>query len=552
MGDNVIPQIIAQPAPDSRRAFGVFSRANTSRMNSTKTLIASCLTGLVLLVTSTTIHSATPPNIVFILADDLGYGDVHSLNPASRIVTPHLDRLAASGMIFTDAHSPSSVCTPTRYGVLTGRYNWRSRLKNGVLGGFSRRLIEPDRMTVGTLLQGRGYHTACLGKWHLGMDWPLRNGDAADDHGNYGTGYADAWRVDYAAPIQNGPNSLGFDYFLGISASLDMPPYVFIENNRATEIPTVEKKWIRQGPAGRSFEAIDVLPRITDKAVEYIGQRAPASKSGNPFFLYFPLNAPHTPILPAPEWRGKSGLSDYGDFVMQVDATVGRVIEALELNGIRENTLVIFTSDNGCSPAANIAEMQRKEHFPSYHFRGHKADIYEGGHRVPFIVGWPARVAPGSTSDQLICLTDLMATCAELVGADLPENAAEDSVSILPALSGTATAPLHAAVVHHSINGSFSIRQKDWKLVLCPGSGGWSEPRPGSDEAKTLPLIQLFDLSNDIGETRNVQDRHPDVVEGLTRLLEKYVAEGRSTPGPSQVNNGPVNIWRAGRPGKRP
>jgi arylsulfatase A len=492
------------------------------------------------------------PNIVYILADDLGYGDVKCLNPEGEIATPNIDRLAAEGMIFTDAHSSSSVCTPTRYGVLTGRYNWRSSLKSGVLGGYSRRLIEPDRLTVPALLKQNGYHTACVGKWHLGMDWPMKGGGVADDGGNFATGYADAWKVDYTAPIQNGPNAVGFDYFFGISASLDMPPYVFIENDRSVGVPTVEKTWIRKGPATEDFEAIDVLPVTTKKAIEYIDRQAAKAKDGQPFFLYFPLNAPHTPILPTKEWQGKSGVSAYGDFVMQVDATVGQVLAALERHGIADNTLLIVTSDNGCSPAANFAEMAAKGHHPSYHFRGHKADIYDGGHRIPFIARWPARVKAGTTSDQLICLTDLMATSADIVGAKLPADAGEDSVSIVPALDGTATKPLHEAVVHHSINGSFSIRQANWKLELCPGSGGWSDPRPGRDDTSDASLVQLYDLAADIGEANNVQEQNPEVVARLTKLLEKYVADGRSTPGAPQKNNGAVDIWKAGRDAHQP
>jgi arylsulfatase A-like enzyme len=488
--------------------------------------------------------SRSTPNIVFILADDLGYGDVKCLNPEGKIATPNLDRLAAGGMICTDAHSSSSVCTPTRYGILTGRYNWRSALKSGVLGGLSRRLIEPGRLTVPALLKQKGYATACIGKWHLGMDWPLKDGGFATD-------YPDGWQVDYTRPIQNGPTAVGFDYFFGISASLDMPPYVFIENDRATAVPTVEKTWIRKGPAAAEFEALDVLPTLTRKAVNYIGERAAAAKAGTPFFLYLPLNAPHTPILPTAEWQGKSGLNAYGDFVLQVDAAVGQILRTLDERGLAENTLVVFTSDNGCSPAAKIDEMVAKGHDPSYHFRGHKADIFDGGHRIPFLVRWPARIKAGSTSDQLICLTDLMATCTEIVGAKLPDNAGEDSVSLLPAFLGQADKPLREAVVHHSINGSFSIREGRWKLELCPDSGGWSAPRPGSPAAKKLTPVQLYDLSRDIGEETNVQEQHPDVVQRLTGLLEKYVADGRSTPGALQPNTGEVDIWYGPKSVKR-
>ncbi|MBI2947305.1 MAG: arylsulfatase [Verrucomicrobia bacterium] len=483
------------------------------------------------------------PNIVYILADDLGYGDVQCLNPEGKIATPHIDRLAAAGMIFTDAHSSASVCTPTRYGILTGRYNWRSRLKSGVLGGFSQRLIEPGRLTVPELLKKHGYETACLGKWHLGMDWPLKEGGFAKD-------YDEAWKVDYTRPIRNGPTALGFDYYFGISASLDMPPYVFIENDRTTGVPTVEKKWIRQGPAHADFEAIDVLPELTRRAVGFIDKQAAKSRAGEPFFLYVALTAPHTPILPVPEWQGKSGLNDYADFVGQVDGTVGQVLQALERNSLKESTLVTFTSDNGCSPAAKFQELAAKGHHPSQRFRGHKADIFEGGHRVPFIVRWPGKIKPGSVSHQLICLTDFMATCAGILGTKLPNDAAEDSVSFLPALLGKTKRPLRDAVVHHSINGSFSIRLGKWKLELCSDSGGWSAPKPGSPETQRLPSIQLYDLARDIGETNNLLSKHPEVVKRLTKTLEKYVSDGRSTPGSKQPNTGKVEIWKSNPRGK--
>jgi arylsulfatase A-like enzyme len=474
------------------------------------------------------------PSIVCILADDLGYGDVRCLNPKGKIPTPHLDKLASQGMTFTDAHSGSAVCTPTRYGLLTGRYAWRSALKSGVLFGWSRRLIEADRLTVPALLRKHGYHTAGIGKWHLGMDWPLKDGGWASDDKH-------AWKVDYSKPIRNGPLAVGFDTFYGISASLDMPPYVYIEDDRCVGVPTVEKTWIRKGPAHKDFEAIDVLPTLTKKAVAYIGQRAPQAKKGKPFFLYLALNSPHTPIEPAPEWKGKSKLNAYGDFVMQTDDCVGKVLAALDKAGLTESTLVFFTSDNGCSPQADYAALARLGHNPSSVFRGHKADIYEGGHRIPFFARWPKMIKAGTKSDQPICLTDLMATCAEVVGAKLPEGAGEDSVSLLPVLTGKAKGPVREAVVHHSINGSFAIRLGRWKLCLCSGSGGWSAPQPGR-EAKGSPKVQLFDLVADVGETTNVQDKHPDVVERLTKLLKKYVEQGRSTPGKPRKNTTPVSL----------
>ena len=492
------------------------------------------------------------PNIVLILCDDLGYGDVRCFNPQGKIATPEMDRLAAAGMIFTDAHTPSSVCTPTRYGLLTGRYNWRSRLQSGVLGGLSPRLIEPGRMTIASLLKEHSYATACVGKWHLGMDWGRLPGKEVTELGIETP--AQARNVDYTQRIANGPNSVGFDYYFGISASLDMVPYAFIENDRLTEQPDGEVSYpmmhgrdgntTRLGPHAPGFSGYDVLPTLTRKAAEFIAQRAADARAGKPFFLYVPLASPHTPILPTPEWQGRSGLNPYADFVMQTDWSVGQIAAEIEKHGLTAETLFIVTSDNGCAPQAKFEELRAKGHEPSHVFRGNKADIYDGGHRVPFIVRWPAKVKAGTTSDQTICLTDWLATIAQIISAKLPDNAGEDSASFLPALLGAATAPVREAIVHHSINGSFAIRQGSWKLALTPSSGGWSAPRPDTPAAKKLPPVQLFDLASDIGEQRNVQAEHPEVVTRLTQLLEKYVADGRSTPGAPQQNTVPIKLWK--------
>jgi arylsulfatase A-like enzyme len=462
---------------------------------------------------------ARHPNIVYILCDDLGWGDVQCNNPKGKIPTPNIDKLATQGMRFTDAHSGSAVCTPTRYGILTGRYSWRTHLQNGVLLGYGNPLIAKDRLTVPALLKQQGYTSACIGKWHLGMEI------AKDPN---------------VLEVKDGPTTRGFDYYFGISASLDMPPFAFIENDHFTEAPTATKKWLRAGAAAPGFEAIDVLPRLTEKAVEYIGKQA----KDKPFFLYMPLNSPHTPIVPTKEWQGKSGIGDYGDFVMETDWALGQVLAAIEKSGQAENTLVIFTSDNGCSPAARTDNLEKQGHFASAGFRGYKADIFDGGHRVPFIARWPAQVKAGTTSDQTICLTNLMATCAEITGAKMPETAGEDSFSILPVLQGTAKGPVYEAVIHHSINGSFSIRQGEWKLELCASSGGWSSPKPGSPAAKDLPPIQLYNLAKDPGEKTNVQAENPEVVARLTKLLEKYLADGRSTPGAAQQNDVKIEIYK--------
>jgi arylsulfatase A len=491
------------------------------------------------------------PNIVYILADDMGYGDLSCLNAESKIRTEHLDQLRDGGMAFTDGHSSSAVCTPSRYSILTGRYNWRSTLKNGVLGGYSTALIEDGRLTVGEMLKEEGYKTACFGKWHLGWEWAEKRageqesggaGERQEQNQTFSADLSKVEDVDFTQPIGNGPTTRGFDYYYGIAASLDMPPYVYVENDTPTAVPDRETEdrgmpfW-RKGPTAPDFEHEDVLPNLTRRVVDYIHEN-----KDDPFFVYFPLPAPHTPILPTPEFQGKSGTNAYGDFCLQVDWTVGQVTEALEACGLTEDTIVVFAADNGCSPRADFTHLAALGHLPSYHFRGHKADIYEGGHRIPLVVRWPAGIKAGSTCDETVCLSDLIATVAEIVGVDLPDSAGEDSVSNLPAWSGTdLSSPLREATVHSSVNGSFSIRQGRWKLELCPGSGGWSYPKPNEIPEGTPP-IQLYDLEADISEQRNVVTDRPDVVEALTALLTKYVKEGRSTPGETQSNTGPL-LW---------
>ena len=468
------------------------------------------------------------PNIVYILADDLGYGDVQCLNPQhGKIKTPHLDKLASQGMTFTDAHSGSSVCTPTRYGLLTGRYAWRSRLQSGVLDGTDDPpLIAADRLTVPAFLKQHGYTTAILGKWHLGFLSELP-GDAKPSGGKSKKSKGSGLPV--GARIIDGPMTRGFDYFWGCSNARTISG--LIENDRVIE----------------NIEAVTMLPRLGQRAVKYISTRADEAKSGKPFFLFLPLTAPHTPILPTVEWQGKSGIGDYGDFVMQTDAVVGAVLAELDKQSLTDNTLVIFTSDNGCSKAAGFPNLEKHGHYASADLRGSKADIWDGGHRVPFFVRWPGKIAAASESSQLICHTDFMATCAEMLGAKLPENAAEDSFSILPALLGTATSPVHETVIHHSINGSFAIRQGKWKLELCADSGGWTAPKPGSKEARDLPDTQLYDLSIDKAETKNLQAEYPNEVTRLSKLLQEFIDNGRTTPGAKQENDVPVKLRKKRR-----
>lgn len=482
-------------------------------------MLAALTPGFVTLVFSagSPIHAAKP-NIVFILADDLGYGDVQCLNPErGKIRTPNLDRLASQGMTFTDAHSGSSVCTPTRYGLLTGRYAWRTRLQSGVLdGGNDDPLIAEERLTVASFLKQKGYTTACIGKWHLGFQADAQT--RSDGKGSSG--------LPVGARIIGGPTTRGFDLFFGCSNARTMSS--LIEDDRVTE----------------DIATIDMLPRLAERATSYIQTCA---KSEIPFFLYLPLTSPHTPIVPTPEWKGRSGLGDYGDFVMQTDAVVGDVMAALDRHGLADNTLVFFSSDNGCSPAAKTTQLEKLGHYASADLRGYKADIWEGGHRVPFLVRWPEKVEAGSQSAQTICLTDLLATCAAILDAKLPDNSAEDSVSILPALLGKDTAPLREQVVHHSISGRFAIREGKWKLAFCPGSGGWGKPGDADAAKRRMPSLQLYDLEADRGEAINVQAQHPEVVNDLTEKLNHIITNGRSTPGAPQKNDVPVVVNKPNR-----
>ncbi len=492
-------------------------------------------------------NEAKRPNIVYILTDDMGYGDVGALNPDCKIPTPNLDGMAANGMVFTDAHTSSSVCTPTRYNVLTGRYNWRTHLKSGVLDGYGKPLIDEDRLTLASLCRDNGYQTAMIGKWHLGMELPIVENGSGIPKGDKKNQY-----VDWSKPVKRTPTSNGFDYFWGHGASLDFPPYTYIENEDYTtqSVRYIANKEIRNdlkitttfrpGWIGDDFDPFQTLDEFCDRAAAYIR----AADGSKPFCLYVPLTSPHTPIIPTSEWKGKSGLNDYGDFVMQTDAGVGRILQALKDKGFEENTLVIFTADNGCSPRAEIGELQKMGHSPNHIYRGTKADIWEGGHRVPHLMQWPARIKAGSQTDRLTVLGDIVATVADILDAEIPDTDAEDSMSFYDVLQGKDDpAKKHAAIIHHSVSGQFAIRSNQWKLIFCPGSGGWSSPKDGQARKQGLPAYQLYDLSNDPRETKNLINEHPEVAERLTKLATDFVKDGRSTPGAPQQNDTPNN-WK--------
>ena len=473
---------------------------------------------------ATGVAAGKSPNIIIILADDMGYGDLTCLNGESKIPTPNMDRLASEGIVFSDAHSGSAVCTPTRYGLMTGRYAWRTRLKREVLWGYSPHLIDPQRLTVSSLLKRHGYHTACVGKWHLGLDWQTTDNsvpsDRMDEPGE---------KVDFSQPVKNGPNTLGFDYFFGIPASLDMVPYVYIENDRVVSEPShmiaASKKgeggfW-RAGPAAPGFRHKDVLPTLTEKATAFIESHA-TQNSDDTFFLYFPLTAPHTPWVPVESFKGRSKAGDYGDFATQVDHTVGEVMKTLDRYNLTGNTLLLVTSDNGAH--WQNSDIEQFGHHANYVYRGMKSDVWDGGHRIPFIARWPGHIKPGTSCSKTICLTDILATAAELTGTGLPDNAGEDSFSFLSSLLGVkSTGEDRAAVIHHSIDGMFAVRHGRWKLILGKGSGGWSRKPQAGD-----PPGQLYDMADDSGEKKNLYNQKPDIVRELSGLLDSYQRDGRS------------------------
>jgi arylsulfatase A-like enzyme len=446
------------------------------------------------------------PNIIFIMTDDLGYGDVSCYNPESVIRTPNIDKMGDEGIMFTDAHTPASVCTPTRYSVLTGRYAWRSRLKRGVFGGYDKPLIEIDRPTVASFLKQNGYATACIGKWHLGWNWQTKDGTEPDDD------YYEQETIDFTKPITQGPNDLGFDYFFGTSGcTTDDPPLCFIENNRAVGIPD---RYAAEDPAdeGRLLVSVegwrheDADFEFMNKALDFIETE---NSKGNPFFIYLSLSVPHIPWFPHEDFKSKSGAGPRGDQVLMADFIVGEVNKKLEELTIADNTLVIFTSDNG--PRAGV-----NNHHSAWKWRGFKGSIWEGGHRVPFIAKWPGKIKPDTESNQLTVLTDLMATSAAIIGKEYPQSSCEDTYNILPAMLGEDMGrPIRENAIQHSGSGVFALRESSWKLIVESKEGGYDDPPvPGGDG-------QLYNLKGDPYETNDLYNAEPEVVEKLIAKLKK-------------------------------
>lgn len=481
---------------------------------------------------ATSLMAAQKPNIIVIYTDDQGFGDTGFLNPAAKFKTPHMDRLAREGIAFTNAHCADTVCTPSRYGLLTGRYSWRTSLKTGVFEAEGACLIKDGRTTLASLLRDQGYHTGMVGKWHLGMVFPGAMGQR-----------------DWTQPVQDMPLDKGFDYFYGVPSSLNFGVLAWFEGRYAKTPPTLytsKKKNdrhvdyrimppYREQPGGsenRKNPAAEVevapdfvdnecLSRFTDRAIAWMRGKAADAKNGRPFFLYLPFTAPHYPVCPLPEFQGQGNCGAYGEFVIETDHRIGQILAFLEQAGLDQNTLIVFTSDNGPENSwkQRIADFQ---HHSSGPYRGGKRDIYEGGHRIPFFVRWPAGIkAPGRTWPQLVGQTDLLATVAEIVGAPLPENAGEDSQSFASVLFEAAPRHARLPLINHGAGGRFAITEGNWKLIL---------PHGGQD-------AELYDLGADPGETTNVIARHADTAATLQRKVTAIVANGRTTPGKAQAND---------------
>ena len=474
------------------------------------------------------------PNIVLILADDMGYGDLGAQNPASKIPTPNLDRLAKEGLRLTDAHSSSGICTPSRYALLTGRYHWRAF--HDIVHSFGPSVFKPEQLTLPEMLKEKGYRTACIGKWHLGWDWNAIKRDGAQPNGK--NGYA-AGDFDWTKPIPDGPLAHGFDYYFGDDVP-NFPPYAWFENDRIVAAPTV--RYVpdpqpaegspegRPGPMVAGWKQDAVMPTLTEKAVAWIAAQKGSDK---PFFLYFPVTSPHAPIVPAQDFKGKSKVGGYGDFMHQTDWTCGQVLAALDEHGFRDNTLVLFSSDNG--PEGYAYERVRNfEHRSMGPLRGLKRDIGEGGHRVPFVVRWPGVVEAGRVSDALVSQIDLMATIAEVIGFELPQSAADDSLSQLPLLRGAEGSDgIRTSLVHNTKANHYAIRQGDWVLIDAK-NGALTQVPPWFNKANGYgenPYnAALYNLRDDLGQRENLIEKHPDKVAELRRTLKRIREQQGRTP----------------------
>lgn len=472
-------------------------------------------------------QETSKPNFVYFFCDDLGIGDVGCYNPNSQIQTPNIDKLAAGGMVFTDAHVSAAMCTPSRYNLMTGQYRWRSPMGSGMIWSYGPPLFPKERLSVAQMLHNNGYHTDMVGKWNLGMDWTFKNPVAphALHH------YKDESNIDFSQTLTNGPCDRGFDTFFGMTGSLDMGPYLFIKDRHVQGIPSEKypsgrneaRATAARGVPGWKHE--DVLPTLRDKAISVIQDNV---KNQKPFFLYLPITAPHTPVTPSKAFIGKSGCGIYGDFVMEVDDAVGKIVQSLKDSGVWENTVFIFSSDNG--PEFIVRKYPKMYgHSSTAEYRGIKRDNWEGGHRVPMIVSWPAKVQAGTTCMQVTEIGDFMATAADIISQTLPDNAAEDSFSFLPYLLGKQEKCVRPYSITEAYSNGMAIRKGEWKLILHSGSGGDHYDCPENKDP-----IQLFNMKTDPCEKHNVYTQHPDIVNTLCDLYIQSVRDGRSSDGKPQ------------------
>lgn len=491
---------------------------------------------------SSSLQAAERPNILILYADDLGYGDLGCYNAESKIPTPHLDRLASEGIRFTDGHSSSGICTPSRYALLTGRHHWRDF--HGIVGAMGNSVFKPERLTLPEMLQKKGYHTAAIGKWHLGWDWnAIRKKNVKSPAGEKGKKKKSNSfeNYDWTKSIPNGPLDHGFDHYFGDTV-INFPPYAWIEDDKLVKAPDTIMKtggwkkikeggWeCRPGPMCSDWDPYQNIPTTTQKGVDYIKSQA---KTDEPFFLYFAYPSPHAPIIPNDEFDGKSKAGPYGDLVFETDDSIGRLLTALEESGQADNTIVIFSADNGPEKYA-YARDKKYNHWSAKPFRGLKRDIYEGGHHVPFIVKYPGVAKAGTTCTSLVSQIDIMATLAAVVGFDLPkENAAEDSHNILPLIKGEKKV-IRRSHIHNTRAKQYAIRHHDWLLVahkdgyMSGRNKDWEKKH--DYQADDGQPVELYNLKKDIGQRHNIAAKHPEVVKELTDLLKKIREQGYSAP----------------------
>lgn len=468
-----------------------------------------------LLATQLKAESTDAPNVIFILVDDMGYGDPGCFNPDSKIQTPNIDSLARDGMRLTDAHAPGPLCHMSRYGLMTGRYPFRTDVSRWP----EHALIEPSQTTIADVAKRAGYRTAMVGKWHVGFN---ENG--------------------YDRPLHGGPVDCGFDSYFGIRASTDIPPYFYIENDSAVTPPIdsidanasenwspIQGKFWRAGGIAPDLQLENVLPKFTDKAIEVIEDHS-ASEADERLFLYLAYPAPHTPWLPSDDFAGKSDVGLYGDFVMMVDAMIGRVLDSLDESGMSEETLVIVTSDNG--PVWYAGDVEKFGHASVGNLRGMKADAWEGGHRMPMVARWPGTIDAGATCTQTVSFVDILATMADIGKVKLNAGEGPDSFSILPLLKGD-DRPVRPNLALQSGRGTNVIRQGPWKLIQGLGSGGFSKPSQVKPKPGTAPG-QLYHLERDPGETDNRYEAEPAKVAELNQLWKQVeTSPGSSHRGPN-------------------